>query len=342
MNFEELIKFIQSHFSDGLVLVIGSGLSVAEGIPGMSGLSAHLSETSRGLSVELRAEWTKVQHEIDSGSGLEAALISTPPSEEMERWIIEQTSALLLPIEREVLSKIINGEKVLRLTNLLDNILKPIAGIPILTTNYDRLVEVACEMAGLHVDTTAIGQYAGLFDHERSCMASCKGVQSRGKVTRLNHFPRAVVLKPHGSLDWYRIGNEPRRCSLDLNSERLIITPGLNKYRAGYNAPFDKHRDLANDHIKKAARFLIVGYGFNDDHLQVHLRRRITDGVPTLILNLEIGRPVLDLVNSSPNCIALSKPDSVIGTVIHTNGSSITREGDEIWDLGVLVEKILK
>ena len=46
-----------------------------------------------------------------------------------------------------------------------------------------------------------------------------------------------------------------------------MITPGVNKYRAGYNSPFDKHRDLANDYIKNAGRLLVVGYGFNDAHL---------------------------------------------------------------------------
>ena len=155
----------------------------------------------------------------------------------------------------------------------------------VLTPNYDRLIEVACEMAGFHVDTTAVGHYAGAFDHARSCMGSCRGITTRAKTTVLDHFPRAIVLKPHGSFDWYQSGNDARRCSLDLDAERLMITPGTNKYRAGYNSPFDKHRDLANDYIKRAGRLLVVGYGFNDDHLQTHLVKRIQDGTPTLILN---------------------------------------------------------
>ena len=110
-----------------------------------------------------------------------------------------------------------NGHRSLRLTDFLSKVLKPTAGLPILTPNYDRLIELACEMAGYHVDTTAVGHYAGAFDHARSCMGSCRGIATRAKTTVLDHFPRALVLKPHGSFDWYHCGNDARRCSLDLD-----------------------------------------------------------------------------------------------------------------------------
>jgi hypothetical protein len=196
-------------------------------------------------------------------------------------------------------------------------------------------------MAGLHVDTTAVGHYAGAFDHTRSCMGSCRGITMRAKTTVLDHFPRAIVLKPHGSFDWYRFGNEVRRCSLDLAAERLIITPGLNKYRAGYNAPFDKHRDLANDYINRASRLLVVGYGFNDDHLQTHLIRRIQDGTPTLILNCSVSSKVRELAEESPRCICLSKPTASEGVMMVTKGHHFDRKGHDLWDLGILAKELL-
>src|SRR5258707_10804130 len=102
-------------------------------------------------------------------------------------------------------------------------------------------------------------------------MGSSRMIVLRGKKPCIDHFPRAIVLKPHGSFDWYRNGTSAVRCSVELDAERLIITPGLNKYKAGYNAPFDKHRELANNHINRSAKLLVVGYGFNDDHLHNHL-----------------------------------------------------------------------
>ena len=215
------------------------------------------------------------------------------------------------------MSAVLRGDRSLRLTTFLAKVLKPTSGLPILTPNYDRLIEVACEMAGFHVDTTAVGHYAGAFDHARSCMGSCRGITTRAKTTVLDHFPRAIVLKPHGSFDWYQFGNDARRCSLDLDAERLIITPGLNKYRAGYNSPFDKHRDLANDYIRQAGRLMVVGYGFNDDHLQTHLVKRIQDGTPTLILN----RSVTESVEKAGGGIApLRLPLEPVGIVRSRDG----------------------
>lgn len=342
MDYDGLIQFIQTHFTDGLVIIVGSGLSAAEGIPGMSELADHLNTSASGLNGGDKAEWGRVAALIAAGEGLEAALLEHPPSELLETWISRETCRLLVPKERDVISAVVKGEKTLRMTLLLNRILKPAAGLVILTPNYDRLIEVACEAAGYHVDTTVVGQYAGTFDHQRSCMASCRGITTRGRTTRLDHFPRAVVLKPHGSFDWYRNASRPVRCSVDLDADRLIITPGLNKYRAGYDAPFDKHRDLANDHIKRAARLLVVGYGFNDDHLQTHLLNRIRDGTPTLIITRAASSRVETLARESPACVCISKASRFPGIAAVGRDASFENEGAELWDLGILAKEILE
>jgi hypothetical protein len=340
-DYDGLIKFVQEHFTDGLALVIGSGLSAAEGIPGMPELAAHLSGRAGSLAGADAKLWSQIKAAIAANEGLEAALLKYAPSDTLEVWIAQETAALLMPKEREIISAVLRGKYTLRLTTFLAKVFKPTTGLPILTPNYDRLIEVACEMAGFHVDTTAIGHYAGAFDHTRSCMGSCRGITTRVKTTVLDHFPRAIVLKPHGSFDWYKIGNDARRCSLDLDAERLIITPGLNKYRAGYNSPFDKHRDLANDYIKRAGRLLVVGYGFNDDHLQTHLVRRIQDGTPTLILNRSPNAKVVTLAEESPRCVCLSKPATSSGVAMVTKGQKFEHLGHDLWDLGVLAKEVL-
>jgi SIR2-like domain len=340
-NYDALVKYVQGHFTDGLALVIGSGLSSAEGIPGMPEIAAHLSARAGALVGADAALWSLIQVDLDAGKGLEAALLKHAPTDDLEVWIAQGTSELLMPKEREIMSVVLRGARTLRLTTFLDRVLKPTTGLPILTPNYDRLIEVACEMAGFHVDTTAVGDYAGAFDHTRSCMASCRGITTRAKTTVLDHFPRAIVLKPHGSFDWYQVGTDARRCSVDLDAERLIITPGLNKYRAGYNAPFDKHRDLANDYIKKAGRLLVVGYGFNDDHLQTHLLKRIQDGTPTLILNRWASATVEKLAEESPRCVCLSRSSASSGVAVVTKGQKFEHAGQDLWDLGILAEELL-
>ncbi len=341
MNYDALVKYVQEHFTDGLALVIGSGLSVAEGIPGMPALAAYLSNSAGVLTGTDAMLWNQIKAVLDADEGLESALLKQPPSETLEVWIAQRTCELLIPKEREVVSAVLRGDRSLRLTTFLAKVLKPTNGLPILTPNYDRLIEVACEMAGFHVDTTAVGHYAGAFDHARSCMGSCRGITTRARTIVLDHFPRAIVLKPHGSFDWYLSGNDARRCSLDLDLERLIITPGLNKYRAGYDSPFDKHRDLANDYIKQAGRLLVICYGFSADHLQTHILQRIHDGTPTLILNRSASEKVNKLANESPRCVCLSKPTACSGVVLVTKGHRFEHPGHDLWDLGVLAKELL-
>ena len=340
MDYDAVVRFVQGHFTDGLVLVIGSGLSSAEGIPGMLPLANHLNSRAGLLGSADEALWSKIKPAIEKG-GLEAALLEYAPTNSLEAWIAQETSDLLMPIERKIISTVFRGKRTLRLTTFLDKVLKPKTGLPILTTNYDRLIEVACEMAGFHVDTTAVGHYAGVFDHARSCMGSCRGITARAKAPVLDHFPRAIVLKPHGSFDWYQSGSNARRCSLDLDAERLIITPGINKYRAGYNSPFDKHRDLANEHIKRASRLLVVGYGFNDDHLQTHLEKRIQEGTPTLIMNQWANAKVIKLAEDSPRCVCLSQSSESPGVAMVTNSHRFDRVGSDLWDLSILTKELL-
>ena len=341
MKRDDIIKFVQQHFTDGLVLIVGSGLSAAEGLPGMPQLGACLTASASELAGEDAKLWAKIAVALGVGKGLEAALLECAPSPTLETWIIQKTCALILPKEQEVIRSVLKGERTLRITTFLSKVLKPANGMPILTPNYDRLIEVGAEMAGFHVDTTAVGHYAGVFDFQRSCMGSCRGILQRGKALMLDHFPRAVVLKPHGSLDWYRHGKTALRSTIDLGLDRLIITPGLNKYRAGYDVPFDKHRELANNHINQSARLLIVGYGFNDDHLQTHLIPRIRNGTPTLILSRTASPAAQKLASESPQCFCFSKPDTHDGVLITSKGVSLDENGPDLWDLGVLTNELL-
>ncbi len=341
MDYEDVAKFIQGHFTDGLVVVIGSGLSAAEGVPGMGALATHLNGRSGALGGTDTTLWTQINKSLAANEGLEAALLKHMPSDTLEDWIVKETCQLLVAAELAIMSEVLAGRRTLRLTTLLSKILKPKTGLPIITTNYDRLVELACEVAGFHVDSTAVGHYAGEFDHQRSCMGSCKGVTASGKVTSLDHFPRAVVLKPHGSFDWYKGHDKPRRCTLNLDGERLVITPGLNKYKKGYGFPFDKHRELANDQINKCARLLIIGYGFNDDHLQTHLEARIKGGTPTLILTHTPSPKTKTLVSACTSCVCLSKSTGWDGIAVLSKGVAFEHEGHNLWDIEILAKELL-
>lgn len=246
MNMHELKTRLQQHMSDGLVTIVGSGLSCAEGLPGMGELARHLCEViGPGLVGADAAAWAEIALHIQA-KGLEAALLVKAPSAGLEVAIATATAGPIAERERSVVTEVFAGTRTLRLTRLIAHLPKPTTGLPIITTNYDRLAEIAAEEAGLGVDTMFIGRFAGTLNERESQLSFCRNVTlKRGRVT-YNYRSRALVCKPHGGLDWYLRNGSPVHYAGDLpGAQRLVITPGQNKFRNGYESPLDLHRNRA-------------------------------------------------------------------------------------------------
>ena len=140
MELHEVKTRLQQHLSDGLVIVVGSGLSCAEGLPGMGELAHHLcASIGSGLNDADTLNWEVIRSLIAT-KGLEAALLETPPTITLETAIVAATATLIGERERRVIAEVFSGSRKLRLTRLIPHVLKPSSGIPIVTTNYDRLV----------------------------------------------------------------------------------------------------------------------------------------------------------------------------------------------------------
>ena len=343
MELSALKKQLQGHLGDGLVLVIGSGLSCAEGVPGMAALGHHLiTHIPPMLSDEDSTLW-KAIHPLIESEGLEAALLKHAPTSSLETAIVQSTGNFVADAEAGIITQVFQNTKTLRLSTLLPHLLKPDTGIPIVTTNYDRLVELACEEAGLGVDTMFSGQFAAKLNPKETHWSFCRSAKLVGRNVRYRFASKANVFKPHGSLDWYHREGIPVRYAGALPLPRMIITPGLNKFRNGYETPFDKHREKANDAIDKARRFLIIGYGFNDDHLETHLTPRIKSGVKTVIMTHTLSTKARGIATENRNVVAIesgSRSGSV-GTNIILDGADVFYPDIDYWDLGGFVKGIL-
>lgn len=344
LDLDDLKLQLQRHFSDGLVTVIGSGLSCAEGLPGMGELTAHLQAMiGDGLTPTDADHWAKLSPLI-AAKGLEAAMLEIAPTPTLEIEIVARTVELIAKREQEIVSQVFAKKRTLRFTRLLSHLLKHQNGLPVVTTNYDRLVEIAAEEAGLGVDSMFVGHFAGTLNEQESRLSFLREVSLRGKQVQYRYRPRVNVFKPHGSLDWYYRDGKPVRYSGDLASPRLIITPGLNKFRNGYESPFDKHRERANSAIDRATRFLIIGYGFNDDHLETHLTPRIRSGIPTLLLTHSLSSNAMKLAKECANVIAIQHVmvDSNEGSSIFMNKVESHIADLTLWELNTFISEVLE
>jgi hypothetical protein len=295
-----------------------------------------LAEVGKRAIGPSKVIWDMIAADLRAKVDLESALHNNAPDEALDQIIRQETASFLVPLERQVLFDVVKGTKTLRLSRLLPYLNKPSSGIPFITTNYDRLVEAALELSGLHVDGLFIGDLAGWFDPATSSFRSCRGVKQVKKAIQLSHATRATVLKPHGSFDWYQSNGKAIRSPLDLDVPRLIVTPGIGKYRTGYEQPFDLHRERANREIDKASRFLILGFGFNDAHLQTHLDPKLRNGAPALVLSRGLSASTTSLMPHCQNMITICHDPATSGAVMHYKGIQHNIP-EPIWDLEAFV-----
>ena len=210
MNEHEIKESLQKCFGEGILLVVGCGLSSAEGLPSMQQLSVHLNsnvpKTINGKNIE---EWEEIATRIKKGIGLEDALSKIDLSSTLRDEIAFHTANLFREEERKVINQVVIGKRILRFSELAKCLPPSQSTITVVTTNYDRLLEVACESTGLRVDTMFVGNSIKKFDRRECRYSFCRGIRRRqGKIV-LEYAPRIQILKPHGSLDWYCINETP-------------------------------------------------------------------------------------------------------------------------------------
>lgn len=342
---DALKKELQAIFSDGLVTVIGSGLSCAEGLPGMGALATELiSKVPSAIHAADKATWAAIEACLTS-DGLEGALLKHPPTDGIESAIIQFTSAFVLAKEQEAISACVTGTRKLKIASLLPHISAATPKIAhIITTNYDRLIEFATESEGWGVDSMMVGRYWGKHDPDLSDKLMVKGVSNGNKGTvRLVYRNHVKLFKPHGSLDWFMAGDTPMTSSMAFSSDPLIITPGVGKYKKGYGQPFDVHRERGNAAIDSASSILCIGYGFNDDHLQTHLSPKLKGGTKALLLTRDLLPKAKETVIASPNFIALINSTDVKcpGTVVVRGTTETLIPNVELWDVENFVKGVL-
>ncbi len=341
MELDEVKRIIQDFFQENTVTIIGSGLSLAEGIPGMAALAteiltkmpAHLS-TSSDVDV-----WSKIATDLSSGVGLEQALHNTKPTSTIEENIRKITAQYIGKAETEVLFDMVRNNRELRFSKYLNHFNIRNNGLTVITTNYDRLIEYACEVSNICVDNLFVGKYFSRFEPEQSKYMFCKGLAKRGGKNVAEFFPRVTVLKPHGCLSWHMVDGVPYSIPQSFFNDSLIITPGINKYKEGYNMPFDTHRVKANAAIDNAQRYIIIGYGFGDDHLETHLVRQLKNGKPALILTHSFSAKTLGLISCCKNITAICSKNAADSAVVNQSGETIFSNLN-LWDLNEMLKEV--
>lgn len=339
-------QYVQQLFQRGLVTVVGSGASCAYGLPSMGALATHLinhvPDSIAPDADDCRTAWQEISKKLSEGIDLESSLSNGTAPEALVESITSLVTECVETSEASAISTIINSAELTPFGRLFQHILLTTDSIDVITTNYDRLIEVHAAHAGVSVDSMFFGHTIGRLDGKRSREEL---LQHRAKVGSpkhaiVSHRPHLRLSKPHGSLDWYTRDDAHYRSDLRLSGQRRIVAPGASKYRIGYESPFDVHRTRANEAIDQASALLFIGYGFNDEHLQTHIRPRLPQ-VPTVVLSRELTANAREYLATNRNAIGIESAEDGSASTI-TQGTNTIQVEAPLWALDTLLKEVLK
>ncbi|MFG0542141.1 SIR2 family protein [Pseudomonas sp. YQ_5] len=260
LNFQ---KQAQDYYSKAPLIILGSGASSAHGMSGMWKLAKHLVANTdiAGLSANEIEAWGKFCQVLEAGVDLESALHQVAVTDELTSRIIKATWSLISSEDIQIFHESLQNQAMFPLSRLLRHMFKSsLTKINIVTTNYDRLAEYACDQEGVHHYT---GFTHGFF---RQLAAPNEITSSR----------RVNIWKVHGSLDWFKSPLEDIVAlsniqGIPVNYRPEIVTPGTQKYQTTHLEPYRSIINNADLAITAASSYLCIGYGFNDEHIQPKL-----------------------------------------------------------------------
>ncbi|WP_417779741.1 SIR2 family protein [Stutzerimonas xanthomarina] len=326
LNFE---KQAQDYYGKAPLIILGSGASAAHGMSGMWALANHLvanTDTSGLSDAEIEA-WEKFCRVLKDGVDLESALYQVAATEELTSRIIKATWSLISSEDIQVFHQSLQNQSMFPLSRLLRHMFdSSLSKINIVTTNYDRLAEYACDQEGAHHYT---GFTHGFF-------------RQRAEPSEISSARRVNIWKVHGSLDWFKsplddIVALSNIQGIPANYKPEIVTPGTQKYQTTHLEPYRSIIHNADLAITAANSFLCIGYGFNDEHIQPNImskcQRRNT---PVTIITYTLSDAARKLIHDgkTQNFLAIERGATDDHSIVYSSlaKTPVTVEKN-IWSL---------
>lgn len=352
---DELFGEVQKIFRASPAVLVGSGFSSGYGLPGMWDLGEHLLANVEGAltSNEAKGLWRSASDAVKAN--LEGGLNTIPQGaagrDELVHAIRGETAKLILSAtsaaEQTILGQGLAGAHApARLLRLLFNgAAQNAESIPVITTNYDTLLELFCDLAELPLDTGFTGfrrrkpRAAPIFQTQYSRVWAA---EKKGGY-QADHRPCKTVRlhKPHGSISWLATLSGPVEVLNDVSgAARAIVVPGPSKYQdALVNTLFDSMRTEMNTALGGASALLCLGFGFNDDHLQGVIKARLEAHMPMILLTRDPTESIEKLLQAHPHAIAIFRHNT--GARCLWNGQFYVSE-EPLWQLDDFLKKFLE
>jgi hypothetical protein len=308
MNKEEIFTYIQNYLKEPPLVIWGSGATIDFGLPSMSDLKDEIAKkeaTFDSKCKDLEEELGKEKYE--------------PILQEIRKIIRNVIYNADINAKRKLLKNESDFEGILNLTKFCFEPHPKVMNV--VSTNYDMILEYVWGFYGFKFSDGFQQQELSVFDEENF-----------GEKEIIN------LMKVHGSLNWFEIDNEVRKFNSDFGYLPIMIPPGKNKYRTSHNSPYRELMQKSDNAIKKANSFLVVGFGFNDEHITPLIIRKIKDGTPIVVVTKYITSTTIQQLDKARKVIYVEADetnDNKSRIRIKDNGIIISDsiEDDSYWRL---------
>lgn len=303
------------------------------GLPSMGELSDYLIGN---LVPDGQAEddaWLLVKTALAHGDHLEGALEGKNLPASLLSKIVGLTWQCVNEKDKQLFETAAFGDREFPLGSLLAGMFRSTQNeVHVVTTNYDRVAELACNSKNVLFQCGFAPGYIQKWE-------------STGRVRFMHGIKQSRVVKiwkVHGSLDWFSTSDD-RIIGLpvfDLPSPTkytpLIVTPGLNKYEKTSEDPFRTTINGADEALKSASAFLSVGFGFRDKHIHPKIIERCKEkNVPTVVLARTLTDEAKDFLKNKAGTKYLGIEKSGTGSRIFSPAApdGIEFQTADLWSL---------
>ncbi len=344
------------------LLLIGTGTSVAMHPElGMPALAKHLLSAIPKNTDGWDAIAEKLKQDID----LETALTEINPTISLQNEIAKQTAKFVSKKDAELRDEVLSGNKTWVGTSLVLQLMRGLSPVwprlPIVTPNYDMLIEYACSIAKISYTT---GYCGGIIRHqdwtkarERLCRLHPVSIGGKRRDT-ITTVPCVELMKVHGSINLFRSNNDETVFENDIwttgwpedDYTPLIAPPGDVKTQEALNFRGRLFGE-AEQVIDKATAFFVIGYGFRDNHIHKKILERVrNDDCPLIVLTRDPSKELKPLPKLGKNAWVITGTQdqhtgktNPSGTRFANNDAQLCGDfdGTTLWTCDVFVEQVL-
>lgn len=343
------------------LLIVGTGVSVAMDTDlGMPALARHLL----GVITENTASWKSVAKRLEQGDDLETAFTGILLTESLRNEIARNTAKFITNVDKALRNDVLTGKKTWGGEPLLQQLMRGLSPtwprLPVVTPNYDMLIEYSCSKANIPYIT---GYYGGImrqhnWSKARERLYRLSPVTIRGKHRdTITPIPCVELMKVHGSINLFRCNSYDTFVENDLwttgcpaDYTPLIAPPGDTKNQQALRF----HANLfgeALQAIDKATAFFVIGYGFRDKHIHQKILERVRDHeCPLIVLTLDPSTELDHLPSMGKNVWVITGIQNQANGKTDSSGTCFANDNEELsgnfdgvtlWRSDMFTEQIL-